>query len=112
DHFGATAALAQQIPIRHFVEHGESTQYGRDDEWWKAHRGPWFKPDTVKNYDELYETYRQARGKGRRVVAKAGDILPLKGVDARVLCARGRVLSESLPGAGQPNPGGAGGGGL
>src|SRR5437763_1274437 len=24
DHFGATAALARQIPIRHFVDHGRS----------------------------------------------------------------------------------------
>ncbi|HMC12124.1 MAG TPA: MBL fold metallo-hydrolase, partial [Pirellulaceae bacterium] len=108
DHFGASAALAQQVPIRHFVEHGESVQYQRDDEWWKAHRGPWFKPDTAKNYDQLYDTYREARDKGRKVIAKAGDSIPVKGIEARVLCARGKVLSEPLAGAGQPNSAGDG----
>src|SRR6476619_6695223 len=43
DHFGATAALSEQVPIRHFVDHGRSAEYERDDDWWKAHRGPWFK---------------------------------------------------------------------
>jgi competence protein ComEC len=108
DHFGATAALAQQTPIRHFVEHGESVQYQQNDDWWKAHRGPWFKPDTPKNYDQLYEAYRQARTKGRRIVAKAGDTIPVNGISVHVLCARGKVLSDPLPGAGQPNPAGDG----
>src|SRR5690349_15042493 len=27
DHFGATAALAEQVPIRHFVDHGPSAEY-------------------------------------------------------------------------------------
>src|SRR3954471_7613833 len=49
DHFGSTAALAQQIPIRHFVDHGRSVEYQRDDEWWRAHRGPWFKPGIGKD---------------------------------------------------------------
>jgi competence protein ComEC len=106
DHFGATAALAEQIPIRHFVDHGRSAEYQRDDEWWKARRGPWFKPGMGKDKDALYETYLKAAEKGRRIEVKAGDSIPLKGVDVRVLCANGKVLSEPLPGAGQPNPAG------
>src|SRR6478672_11126212 len=108
DHFGATAALAEQIPIRHFVDHGRSAEYQRDDEWWKAHRGPWFKTGMGKDKDALYETYLKAAEKGRRIEVKAGDTVPVKGLDVRVLCANGKVLAEPLPGAGQPNPAGEG----
>jgi competence protein ComEC len=106
DHFGATAALAEQVPIRHFVDHGRSAEYERDDEWWKAHRGPWFKPGMGKDKDALYETYLKAMEKGRHVEVKAGDTVPLNGAKVHVLCANGKVLSEPLPGAGQPNPAG------
>jgi competence protein ComEC len=108
DHFGATAALAQQIPIRHFVDHGRSAEYQRDDDWWKAHRGPWFKPNMGKDKDALYETYLQTAKAGRHMQVQAGDTVPVKGIDVRVLCANGKVLSEPLPGAGQPNPAGEG----
>src|SRR5436305_874082 len=108
DHFGATAALAEQVPIRHFVDHGRSAEYQRDDNWWKARRGPWFKPGMGKDKDSLYETYLKAAEKGRRMEVKAGDSIPVKGLEVRVLCANGKVLSEPLPGAGQPNPAGEG----
>jgi beta-lactamase superfamily II metal-dependent hydrolase len=108
DHFGATAALAQQVPIRHFVDHGRSVEYQRDDDWWKARRGPWFKPAMGKDKDALYETYLKALEKGRHIEVKAGDVVPVQGLDVRVLCANGKVLSEPLPGAGQSNPAGQG----
>src|SRR5436305_3703203 len=86
DHFGATAALAEQIPIRHFVDHGRSAEYQREDDWWKAHRGPWFKPGMGKDKDALYETYLKAMEKGRHVEVKAGDTVPLNGASVHVLC--------------------------
>jgi hypothetical protein len=46
--------------------------------------------------------------KGRHIQVKAGDTVPLKGVDVRVLCANGKVLERPLPGAGQPNAAGEG----
>src|SRR4051812_14754805 len=92
DHFGATAALAEQVPIRHFVDHGRSAEYQRDDNWWKARRGPWFKPGMGKDKDALYETYLKAAEKGRRMEVKAGDAIPVKGLGVRVLCANGKVL--------------------
>jgi beta-lactamase superfamily II metal-dependent hydrolase len=108
DHFGATAALAQQIPVRHFVDHGRSVEYQRDDEWWKGRRGPWFKVNMGKEKDALYETYLKAAESGRHLQVKAGDTVPIKGLEVRVLCANGKVLAEPLPGAGQPNPAGDG----
>jgi len=108
DHFGASAALAEQIPIRHFVDHGRSAEYQRDDAWWQAHRGPWFKPNMGKDRDALYETYLKAAEGGRRIEVQAGDTIPVAGLDVRVLCANGKVLREPLAGAGQPNPAGEG----
>src|SRR5262245_19961246 len=108
DHFGATAALAQQIPIRHFVDHDRSVEYERDDEWWKARRGPWFKVNMAKDKDTLYESYLKAAQAGRHIQVHAGDAIPIKGIEVRVLCASGKVLAEPLPGAGQPNPAGDG----
>ena len=38
------------------------------------------------------------------VVAKPGDVIPIKGLDVRVISAGGNVIGSPLPGAGQPNP--------
>src|SRR5438874_2922938 len=94
DHFGATAALAQQIPIRHFVDHGRSVEYQRDDAWWKAHRGPWFREGMGKTKDADYEAYLKVASKARHLQVNAGDGVDVKGLDVRVLCANGKVLSE------------------
>ncbi|HEX4147374.1 MAG TPA: MBL fold metallo-hydrolase [Pirellulales bacterium] len=107
DHYGATAALARGIPIRYFVDHGPSVEFQRDDDWWRKHRGPWFKPDTAKSHDDLYRTYLAAAATGRRLVAEPGQAIPIAGLEARVVCSAGKILGEPLPGAGQPNPAGA-----
>jgi hypothetical protein len=104
DHFGATAELARQVPILHFVDHGESVEIGKSDDWWKQRRGPWFREGMGKKYDALYQSYVRARATGRHSVVRAGDVVPIKEIEVRVLCARARVLAEPLPGAGQANP--------
>src|SRR6185437_4414639 len=39
-----------------------------------------------------------------RLTVKAGDIIPIKGIELRVVCAGGEVIESPLPGAGMPNP--------
>src|SRR5262245_49449156 len=107
DHFGGTAELARKIDIVHFVDHGPSVETGKDDEWWKQRRGPWFRPDMGKAYDELFKSYAKARDQGRQSVVRPGDWLPIMGVEVRVVCAAGKVLAKRRPGAGQPSPPGA-----
>lgn len=107
DHFGATADLAREIPIRHFVEHGPSVEFNRDDDWWKQRRGPWYKPGGAKMHDDMYRGYLEAREKGRTIVVEPGQMIPIRGLDVHVLCAAGKSLSAPLPGAGEENPGGA-----
>ena len=104
DHFAGTVPLAEQIPIINFVDHGESVEHGKSDDWWKERRGPWFRDGMGKQYDAMYEGYLKACEKGRRMTVKAGDVIPLKGVELKVVCAAGKVIASPLPGAGQENP--------
>jgi competence protein ComEC len=104
DHFGATAELAKQIPILHYVDHGPSIEFGKSDDWWKERRGPWFKAGMGERYDTLYKSYLKVRQEGRHLVVKAGDVMPIKETEVRVLCAAGKLLADPLAGAGDKNP--------
>jgi hypothetical protein len=42
--------------------------------------------------------------KGKHLVVKAGDRIPIKGFDAFVAMAAGKAITTPLKGAGQPNP--------
>ena len=103
DHFGGTAQLAEGIPIINFIDHGETVEYGKSDAWWKERR-PGAQPGVGKKYDASYETYLAAVKKGRRSAVKAGDVIPIKGIEMKVVCSGGKVIAEPLAGAGEPNP--------
>ena len=53
----------------------------------------------------MYERYIQACAHGKRLTVKPGDVIPMKGVELKVVCAGGKVIESPLPGAGQTNPG-------
>lgn len=80
DHVGGVAQLVERMPVRTFVDHGPNNESG-------------------KNPDELYASYEQATSKGKRLSVKAGDRIPLKDVDVRVVTANG----EHAPGPGAAN---------
>jgi glyoxylase-like metal-dependent hydrolase (beta-lactamase superfamily II) len=101
DHFGATAELATKIKVVNFVDHGESVELGKTDDWWKQRRAPWFRPGMGNAYDAKYDAYLKARETGRHIVVQAGDVIPIKGIEARVICAGGKVIPAPLPGAGE-----------
>jgi competence protein ComEC len=103
DHMGAAAALAAEFPILNFVDHGESIVYGKSDEWWKQRRTPWARPGIGKAYDESYEAYRQVREKGKHIIVRPGDKIPIEGMDVLVVSSGGKVISTPLKGAGAPN---------
>src|ERR1700680_4244829 len=67
DHFGGLAALAPQIPIREFIDHGPNVQPGEP-------------ADTF-----LQKTYPQLYANARHTVAKAGDKISMAGLDIRVV---------------------------
>jgi competence protein ComEC len=86
DHIGGLEALAAQMPIRHFIDHGPNVQ-------------PNAAMDAFlqKTYPELYK-------QGRRSVAKPGDRIPIAGIEARVVASAGTTITDALPRAGGRNP--------
>lgn len=61
DHYGAVPALAKQIPIRTFVDHGPAVEYHQSEEWKKAH--------VLRFMDELYDRYLKALEGPKHLVA-------------------------------------------
>jgi competence protein ComEC len=86
DHFGGMAELDKRIPIRHFIDHGPNIQ-----------PQPAFDEFFAKAYPALY-------GKAKHTVAKPGDVIPVAGLDWRIVSSAGHVLKTPLTGAGAPNP--------
>jgi beta-lactamase superfamily II metal-dependent hydrolase len=85
DHVGGVPSLAARIPIVTFVDHGENVQ---------------LNDFTIK----VVKAYMDVVAKGKHLVVKAGDKIPIKGFDAQVVMAAGKAITEPLKGAGQPNP--------
>jgi beta-lactamase superfamily II metal-dependent hydrolase len=85
DHVGGVPALAARMPIDTFVDHGENVQ---------------LNDFTIK----VVKEYMAVVAKGKHMVVKAGDRIPIKGFDALVVMAAGKAITEPLKGAGQPNP--------
>jgi competence protein ComEC len=85
DHNGAMAALAKLIPIGTYMDHGPSVELDR--------------PPLVAAF-KAYED--QIAGKHR--ILKAGDKVPLKGVDVQVVMSNGEAITSPQKGAGKANP--------
>jgi hypothetical protein len=54
--------------------------------------------------NRVVQAYMAVVAKGKRLVVKPGDKIPIKGFDALVVMAAGKAITEPLKGAGQPNP--------
>jgi competence protein ComEC len=86
DHMGAMAELAGRIPIRHYLDHGPNVQ-----------------PATAVD-EFLQKTYPGLVAKAKHTVVKAGDVVPLKGVEWRIVTSGRQIITKPLSGAGQSNP--------
>ncbi|MBM3746572.1 MAG: MBL fold metallo-hydrolase [Acidobacteria bacterium] len=85
DHVGGIPPLTEHIPIVTFVDHGPNTEQG-------------------KNAEALSAAYEKVLAKGKHLVVKPGDRIPLKGVEVIVITARGERIARPLKGAGAANP--------
>ena len=65
DHVGGVSQLAAKLPIRNFVDHGESVE-------------------TDKPGKSLVAAYAAQRDKGNHIQVKPGDKIPIKGLDVEV----------------------------
>jgi len=85
DHVGGVPQLAARLPIGTFVDHGRSVESGREA-------------------DELYRAYVEARDRASHLIVRAGDRIPIEGMEVRVVSAAGQVVQSSLTGGGATNP--------
>ncbi len=86
DHFGAMGEIARRIPIRHYIDHGPSVQSQPASDVF------------------LKDTYPGLYGKAKRTIAKAGDRIPIAGLDWRIVTSAGQAIKTPLSGAGKANP--------
>ena len=86
DHFGGMALLAGRIPVREFIDHGANIQ-----------------PDAHVDAF-LQQTYPGLYGNSKRTVVKAGNKIPVAGLDVHVVASAGETIKTALQGVGSPNP--------
>lgn len=84
DHIGAMAALAKMIPIEMYMDHGPSVELSRP------------------NVAAQYKAYEEQTA-GKRKILKAGDHIPIKGLDIEVIMSAGQGITKPLKGAGAKN---------
>jgi beta-lactamase superfamily II metal-dependent hydrolase len=88
DHIGGLPELAKRIPIKHFIDHGETGEHTPAIE------------NSLKLYADLYTS-------ANHMVAKPGDKIPVSGLNVEVVTSAMQVLKTPIagaPGAGKPNP--------
>ncbi len=86
DHFGGMAEVAGRIPVRDFIDHGPNVQAN---------------PATDAF---LRQTYPLLYSNAKHTVVKAGDTLPMAGIETTIVTSAGKSIDAALPGAGAPNP--------
>jgi competence protein ComEC len=85
DHIGSLLALAEEVPILRFYDHGEPHP---DDRIVSA--------AFLSSYDELT--------RGKRTIVEPGDEVPIVGLDITTVASAERYIGSDLPGGGRPNP--------
>jgi beta-lactamase superfamily II metal-dependent hydrolase len=85
DHVGNAAAIAARIPVGAFVDHGESVE-------------------TTASAKALYEGYAKGRERGRHLLVKPGDKVPIRDLDVTIVTANGERITRPLSGSPAPNP--------
>ncbi len=78
DHYGAMTEVASRIPIKDFIDHGPNVQ-----------------PAAAAD-EFLQKVYPQLYAKSKHTIAKPGDKIELKGLDARVVASAGQMIANPL----------------
>jgi competence protein ComEC len=89
DHVGGLEELAKRISIKHFIDHGPTSE----------------PREQVPGFQAMYA---KMNSKVQHTVAKPGDKIPVSGLDVTVVTSNGDVIKKPLPGGGKPNPACAG----
>lgn len=95
DHVGGVKDLSSRLPIRTFVDHGARVP---------PPGNPPVTPEAQANIDRVDQAYLEARGKSRHIEVNAGDVVPIRGLDVRVVSSKGKVITQPLAGRAVANP--------
>lgn len=87
DHVGGVPQLVARIPVGTFIDHGQLRETN-DAPTVQGHGA----------YEKVLGT-----GKYKHVVARPGDIIPIRGMHVEVVSADGNLIATPLPGAGESN---------
>ena len=85
DHVGGVPQLAARIPVHTFVDHGPDVEHGAEA-------------------DRLFAAYKNVSEKSKHLLAKPGEMIPIRGIKVQILTAAGEEISRPLVGGGAPNP--------
>ncbi len=88
DHVGGVPQLVARIPVGTFIDHGPNREMDHGI--------------TEHGYAEYQKVL--ANGTSQRILAHPGDVLPIEGMNVKVISADGSLITNPLPGAGAPNP--------
>jgi competence protein ComEC len=87
DHVGGLPQLVARIPVGTVIDHGNNRE---------STDAP-----TVRGWQAYQELV--AENKFKRLTVKAGDSLPIQGIQTTVISSGGAVIAQALPGAGLAN---------
>jgi beta-lactamase superfamily II metal-dependent hydrolase len=87
DHVGGVPQLVARIPVGTFIDHGPNRETG--------------DKTTSDGYSEFVNVL--ATNPVKEIVAKPGEHLPIRGIDATVISADGNLIAKPLAGAGKTN---------
>jgi len=87
DHVGGAPQLAAKIPVGTFIDHGENRETNGE------------------GAKKVFAAYQQllATGKYKHITAKPGEVLPITGMQVRVVSSDGELIERPLPGGGKEN---------
>jgi len=84
DHVGSLLALAKQVPIMHFYDHGKPHPNDRV-----------YSAAFLSSYEELSQ--------GKRTIVKPGDKVKMAGLDITAVASANQFIRSNLPGGGRQN---------
>src|SRR5260370_3825373 len=87
DHVGGAPQLAAKIPVGTFIDHGENRETN----------------DAVTQRDFAAYQKLLATAKYKHITAKPGEVLPITGMQVRVVTSDGELIERPLPGGGKEN---------
>src|SRR6266436_6490805 len=84
DHVGGAPQLAARIPVGTFIDHGENRE------------------TSDPGASRVFAAYQKLLSSGRykHITAKPGEVLPITGMQVRVVTADGELIERPLPGGG------------